>query len=65
VTSLLTAREVASRLRLGKNGPYALAQAREVETVRIGARLLFTADSVEALVKRNTTPAKRVYFGKV
>ena len=61
--TFLTAKEVQARLRLGKNGPYALAYAREIETVRIGGRILFVAESVEELIRRNTIPAKRSFFG--
>jgi len=63
VQTFLTAKEVQARLRLGKNGPYALAMAREIETVRIRGRILFVAESVEELIRRNTIPAKREFFG--
>jgi len=61
--TLLTAREVQARLRLGRNSVYELAKKREITTVKIGAKVLFPQDEVEAFIRRNTVPAKRNFFG--
>lgn len=61
--TLLTAREVQARLRLGRNAVYALAREREISSVRIGAKVLFLEAEVEAFIRRNTVPAKRNFFG--
>jgi excisionase family DNA binding protein len=60
---LLTAREVRVRLRLGRNSVYELAKKREITTVKIGAKVLFPQDEVEAFIRRKTVPAKRNFFG--
>lgn len=61
--TLLTAREVQARLRVGRNSVYELAKKREITTVKIGSRVFFPQDEVEAFVRRNTVPAKRNFFG--
>jgi excisionase family DNA binding protein len=61
--ALLTAREVQARLRLGRNSVYELAKKREITTVKIGAKVLFPQDEVEAFIRKNTVPAKRNFFG--
>jgi excisionase family DNA binding protein len=61
--TLLTAREVQVRLRLGRNSVYELAKKREITTVKIGAKVLFPQDEVEAFIRRKTVPAKRNFFG--
>jgi excisionase family DNA binding protein len=61
--TLLTAREVQARLRLGRNSVYELAKKREITTVKIGSKVLFPEAEVEAFVRRNTVPAKRNFFG--
>jgi excisionase family DNA binding protein len=60
---LLTAREVQARLRIGRNAVYALARDREISSIRIGVKLLFSEAEVEAYVRRHTIPAKRNFFG--
>jgi excisionase family DNA binding protein len=60
---LLTAREVQARLRLGRNSVYDLAKKREITTVKIGMKVLFPQDEVDAFIRRNTVPAKKNFFG--
>ena len=61
--TLLTAREVQARLRLGRNSVYDLAKKREITTVKIGMKVLFPQDEVDAFIRRNTVPAKKNFFG--
>jgi len=61
--TLLTAREVQARLRLGRNLVYKLAKKREITTVKIGTKVFFPQDEVEAFIRRNTVPAKRNFLG--
>jgi excisionase family DNA binding protein len=61
--TLLTAREVQARLRMGRNSVYELAKKREITTVKIGAKVLFPEAEVEAFIRRNTIPAKRNFLG--
>jgi len=61
--TLLTAREVQARLRVGRNAVYELARNREITTVKIGTKILFPKDEVEAFVRRSTVPAKRNFLG--
>jgi excisionase family DNA binding protein len=64
MTSLLTAREVQARLRIGRNGVYDLVKERKISVVRLPGRktLRFLEDEIEALVDRNTVPARRNFF---
>ena len=62
MTKLLTHAEVKARLRIGRNGVYDLAKRREISVTRIGGRLFFPEDEVEAFIQRNTIPARRAFF---
>ena len=62
MTILLTAREVQSRLRLGRKAVYALARERKLSSAKIGTRLVFKEAEVEAYVKRLMLPAKRQFL---
>lgn len=63
--TLLTAREVQARLKIGRNAVYALVKAREIAVVRLPGRktLRFLEDEIESLVDRKTIRAKRNFFG--
>jgi excisionase family DNA binding protein len=45
--TLLTAREVQARLRVGRNAVYELARKREITTIKIGTKIFFPQDEVE------------------
>ncbi len=59
----LTAREAQAKLRIGRNTIYDLARRREITYIRIGTKILFPEEELEAFIRKNTVPAKKNFFG--
>ncbi len=59
----LTAREAKAKLHVSLNMVYELARRREITYIRIGVKLLFPEDELEAFIRKNTVPAKKNFFG--
>jgi excisionase family DNA binding protein len=63
MTTLLTADEVAERLRVSRATVYALCRGRGIGHVRIGRLVMVPEDAVEDYIEANFNPAAEVRHG--
>ncbi len=56
--SLMTVRDVMTRLNISRTTLWRLVKNREFNSIHIGEQLRFEKKDIEAYIRRKTTPAK-------